>query len=161
MPNCITHRNDCREQKSYVVLFQCYFSCSASFVSTSSHLKICLKKVWLCFEIPLHTVTDFVSTAQGSTVNVMSCVRTSAFLHVFYVSYMFVIFCVVRTFVCMHICVCPCASVFSVCAWVRLFMSMFIVQNNDVFYMRHGRWKSHTLRYSLLLWISPVGAEAG
>lgn len=56
--------------------------------------------------------------------------------------------------VCMHICVSLC--VFSVCVWACLLISMFIVQNNDVFYMRNGQWKSHTLRYSLLLWIRPV-----
>lgn len=65
----------------------------------------------------------------------MSCVCTSAFLHVFYVSYMFVTFCVVRLYVCMHICVRLCAYMFNVCVRVCLFMSMFIVQINDVFYM--------------------------
>lgn len=70
----------------------------------------------------------------------MSCVRISAFLHVFYVSFVI--------FSCRFVCMCAhmrvslrvyvqCARV---CVCARLmFMSMFIVQINDVFYMKYGQ----------------------
>lgn len=75
----------------------------------------------------------FCIDSAGFDRQCMSCVRTSAFLHVFYVLYMFVIFSC-RSFVCMHICVCVFASIRSMyVVWVCLFMFMFIVQNNDVF----------------------------
>lgn len=77
----------------------------------------------------------------------MSCVCASAFLHVFYVSCL----CVVKPFslwqfVCtwahMYVSLRPCVSVFCAC----LFMSLVHCSKYDVFYMRSGQWKSHTLR---------------
>lgn len=84
----------------------------------------------------------------------MSCVCASAFLHVFYVSCL----CVCRKifslwqFVCtwahMYVSLRPCVSVFCAC----LFMSLVHCSKyNDVFYMRSGQWKSHTLRFGLSL----------
>lgn len=101
----------------------------------------------------------FCADSAGFGRKCTSCVRTSAFLHVFYVSCVFVIF-PCRSFVHVHICVFPCVYMFNVCVWASLFMSMFIVQNNDVFSMRNGQWKSHTLRYGLLLWVSPAWVDA-
>lgn len=111
MPNCITRKNDCREQKSYLVLFRRYFSC----------LKVCYFRECDCALTYCYTHSQwFCIDSAGFDSQCMSCVRISAFLHVFYVSYMSVIFCVVCVCVCMHICVRLCACTCSMYACERV-----------------------------------------
>lgn len=119
--------NDRREQRSFLF---CWRSCRRSTVFSFpvTHLSILIIQ-WLCFEWLTYAANDFVLDSAGFDSQRLSCVCTSAFLHVFYVFIKFVV-----SSVCMyaHMCVCY-FYMFSVCAWMRLCMSVFIVQNNDVF----------------------------
>lgn len=95
--------------RNHPALFRHCFRCSAVLFSHSTHLKTCYLNESDCALNYWYTHSQwFCIDSAGFDSQCMSCVCTSAFLHVFYVSYMFVIF---VSFVCMYVCTYVCVFV--------------------------------------------------